>query len=92
MCFDDFKLLLINVYLPFEDGNAWTDEYTSDLSIIEDLIGRHSYFNVILDGNVNAGFTKDRLVLTLLDKCCQENDIVPVLKHANCSVDYTCQI
>ena len=48
MCFYDTKLLLINAYLPFEDGKARTDEFTSELSVIEDLIGRHPDFNVIL--------------------------------------------
>ena len=61
MCFDDIKLLLINAYLSFEDGNARTDEYTSELSIIEDLIERHPDFNVILGRDFNVDFSRDRL-------------------------------
>ena len=36
--FDDIKLLLINIDLPFEDGNARTDEFTSELSVIGDIL------------------------------------------------------
>ena len=38
VCFDDIKLLLINAYLPFQDGITRKGEFTSKLSIIEDLI------------------------------------------------------
>ena len=37
----------------------------------------------------NVDFSKDRSHTTLLAKCCRENDIVPVLKRDNCSVDCT---
>ena len=85
---EDINLLLINVHLSFEDGNARTDEST----IIEDVIERNPDFYVILGGDFNVDFSRDRFHTTLFNKFCQENDIVPVLKHTNyCSVDYTYQ-
>ena len=91
MCFDDIKLLLINAYLPFEDGNAWTDEFTGELFIIADLIGRHPDFNVILGGDFIVELSRDRLHTSLLDTFCQETDICPCFKHAHCSDDYIYQ-
>ena len=61
------------------------------MSNIEDLVGRHLDINVILGGDFNVDFSRKGLHTTLLDKFCQENDIVPVLKHVSCLVDYTYQ-
>ena len=47
-----------------------------------------SCFYVILDGDLNVDGSRDKLDTTLPDKFCQENDIVPLLKHASCSVDH----
>ena len=55
VCFGDIKLLLVAV-----DGNSRTDEFTSELSIIEDVIGRHPGFNIILGGDFNVDFSRDR--------------------------------
>ena len=77
-------LTILSCCLPLDDGNVWTGEFTSKLSIIEDLIGRHSDFYVILGGDHNVDASRDKLHTTLPDKCCQENDIVPLLKHTSC--------
>jgi len=36
--FDSVNSLLINVYMPYEDGDNHIDEFVSELTIIEELI------------------------------------------------------
>ena len=64
------------------------DEFTSELSIIEDLIKRYRNFNVILGGDFNVHFSRDRLHSILLDKFCKKNVLDSILQHVSSSVGY----
>ena len=51
---DSWKLLLINVYMPYEDGDERSDEFVYVLSVIENIIGNNSDCHVILGGDFNV--------------------------------------
>jgi len=57
--FDSVNLLIINVYMPYEDGDNNIDEFVSELTIIEEIICAHSYCHVVLAGDVNVDFSRD---------------------------------
>jgi len=44
---DSWKLLLINVYMPYEDGDVKSDEFAKTLSLLEDLINRYSDYHIL---------------------------------------------
>jgi len=46
--FDSVNLLIINVYMPYEDGDNHIDEFVSELTIIEELFCAHSDCHVVL--------------------------------------------
>ena len=53
------KLLLINVYMPFEDTHIDTDEYSFQLAIISDLMDKYPDSHVIFGGDCNVDFSRD---------------------------------
>jgi len=57
---DSWKLLLINVYMPYEDGDERSDEFVYVLSLIENIIGNNSDCHVILGGDFNVDFNRQR--------------------------------
>ena len=90
VCNNGRKLLIINVYVPFEDGDDTTEEFLSQLSIIEYLIDQNADCSVILGGDFNVDFLRNRTHTTLLRNFCDDLKIVPTYQHPEYDVDYTC--
>lgn len=86
---DSIKLLLINVYMPFEDGVENTDEFVNVLTAIEDVIHDNSDCHVVLGGDFNVDFCRPWTHTALLSSFCDDIGMIPVIRHAACSVDYT---
>ena len=71
---------LLQAYLPFEDGNASSGEFTRSGTFLgHNWPECHLGSNVVLGGDFDVDFRE-----TLLDTFCHKNDIVHVVKHANC--------
>jgi exonuclease III len=89
VCLESVKLLLINVYMPFEDGNDKTDEFINVLSVVEDLIESNCDYHVVLGGDFNVDFHRDRVHTALLSGFCENVGLSCATQHALCNVDYT---
>jgi exonuclease III len=87
--FDGFVLLLINVYMPFEDGDDNVDEFNNILSLIDDIIAQNSDCHVVLGGDFNVDFCRDWTHTGLLNSFCDEIGLLPIIRHSACTVDYT---
>jgi len=75
--------------MPFEDGDVNLDEFISILSVIDDLISTNSDCHVILGGDFNVDFCRDRIHTGLLKGFCDEIGLNPTIRHAASTVDYT---
>ena len=51
-------ILLINVYMPCEGSEASTDEFTTQLSVIDNIIEQHQNCQIILCGDLNVDFSR----------------------------------
>ena len=59
VCFDAWNLLLINVYMPYEDGTENLDEFVNTLSLIEAIVDNNRDGHVMLGGDFNVDFCRD---------------------------------
>ena len=87
--FDSVMVLLINVYMPFEDGDDNLDEFIRMLSLIDELISKNSDCHVILGGDFNVDFCRDWTHTGLLTGLCDEVGLKPTIRHAASTIDYT---
>lgn len=55
----EFKLLCINVYMPYEDDVTNLDEFSLQLAIVDDLIDRNPDCHVMLGGDFNVDFSRN---------------------------------
>lgn len=89
VCFDSIKLLLINVYMPYEDGDDNIDEFSVVLALIEDMIHCNSDCHLVLGGDFNVDFSRDRTHTALLNNFCDAVGLMPIIHHSSYSIDYT---
>lgn len=89
MCSDTWRLLLINVYMPYEHDDESTDEFLSLLSVIEHLINEHADCLPILGGDFNVDFPRSRTYTDVLNEFCERVNIIPTVRHASSQIDYT---
>ena len=86
---DHWSLILINVYMPYEGDEIKTDEFIDLLSIIEDLVLSNSASHVIVGGDFNVEFNRNRMHTALLNSFCDNTGLSPVIQHSSCNIDYT---
>jgi len=86
---DAFKLLFINVYMPFESNDCSTTEFADQLIVIEDICNSNSYCHVVAGGDFNVDFARDRCHTLLLDNFCETMGLNPAVRHHNSNIDYT---
>ena len=89
LCSESLKLVLINVYMPYEDSEDNCDEFVDTLAIIEDVIQNNSDCHVVLGGDFNVDFCRDWVHTALLDDFCTESSLMPIIRHTSCNIDYT---
>jgi len=56
---ESFKLLLINIYMPYENQDDTTDEFADQLFIIETLINDICDCHIIVGGDFNVDFARN---------------------------------
>jgi exonuclease III len=86
---DEFKLLLINIYMPCECGDESTGDFADQLSFIEHLIDSNADCHVILGGDCNVDFSRDTVNTELLNSFCDHMGLDSVVRHSACDIDYT---
>jgi len=82
---DEWKLLIRCVYLPYEDGYA----FSAELSLVESLIGNNLDCHVAICGDFNVDFSRNWLHTELLSSFCDNMNVRPVCGHPKCTIDYT---
>ncbi len=89
VCSDAIKLLLINVYMPYEDDDVNIDEFSNVLALAEDVIHCNSDCHLVLGGDFNVDFRRDRIHTALLNSFCDDVGLMPTIHHSSYNVDYT---
>ena len=54
-----YKLTLVNVYMPYENTEVESDEFILQLALISELMDRYPDSQVILGGNWNVDFSRN---------------------------------
>lgn len=89
MSSNSVNLLLINAYLPFENNDCNTEEFTDQLFAIEQLIADNMDCFVVTGGDFNVDFSRNRVHSALLRSFCENQGLLVADEHNNASVDYT---
>jgi len=93
VCSANWKLLLVNVYMPHEDGDdsTRTDEFVQLLSLIEDLVDSHADSHIVIGGDFNVDFNRNWIHTELLNSFCDNVCLSPIVRHVKCNIDYSYQ-
>ena len=86
---DVYKMLFINVYMPYEGDDCTTNDFADQLINIENICNNNSECHVIVGGDFNVDFARDRLHTVLLNNFCDTIGLNPVIRHNNYNVDYS---
>jgi len=84
---DSYKLLLINVYMPYENQDNTTDVFVDQLYIIETLINDNSDRHIIVDGDFNVDSSRNWIHATMLSSFCTNLSLTPAVHHVKNTVD-----
>ena len=69
ICCDTWCLLLINAYMPYEDGDSNTDAFALELATIENIVNCNLDCHVIIGGDWNVDASRNWCHTALLDSC-----------------------
>jgi len=86
---DKWSLLVVNVYMPYEDDDVKTDEFVYMLSLIESMYDSNMDSHVVIGGDFNVDFGRNWTHTALLNSFCDSIGVSPVVRHAKCDIDYT---
>ena len=89
ICSDNWKIILINVYMPFEDDDLHVDEFTEVLTAIEDIINNNSDCHIMIGGDFNVDLSREWIHTAVLNSFCDNIGLLPIVKHKKCDIDYT---
>jgi hypothetical protein len=85
---DVLKLLLVNVYIPFEGDEAMTANFADQLSEVENLVNSNNDCHVVIGGEYNVDFSRNWLHTAMLGGFCDNTGPNPTVRHDKCSIDY----
>lgn len=85
----NWKLLIITVYMPYEGDYDKTVVFIEQLSCIDSLIEKFSDCHVIICGDFDVDFNRDRHHTDLLDDFCERLNMLPTVRHIACKIDFT---
>lgn len=86
---NNLRLLFITVYMPYEDDDESVVDFTDQLSAIEDLVNNNSDCHVIVGGDFNVDFSRDRLHTAILNSFCDNVNLKPIVSHDQCTIDFS---
>ena len=89
MSSDQIKLLLVNVYMPYENSDLHIDEFSDQLFNIERLIANNLDCHIVIGGDFNVDFSRTCVHTALLRSFCDDQDLHVAIEHPDSSVDYT---
>jgi len=83
---DNFKLLLIDVYMPYENQDDTTDDFADQVFIIETLINDNSDYHFIVGGDFNVDFSRNRIHIAMLSSFCTNLSLTPAVHYVKNAV------
>lgn len=89
VCGTTYKLLLINVYMPYESDADAAEEFSSVLADVVALIDQFNDHCFVLGGDFNVDFDKHQIHSKLLLNACNDNNVRFATLHDVCTIDYT---
>ena len=84
-----WKLMVVCAYMPYEDGEARTDDFVDQLRCIECLVNDNSDCHIVVCGDFNVDFARNWLHTVLLSSFCENLDIIPAHRHHRYNIDFT---
>ena len=87
--FDTYKVLFINVYMPYEDRVKNDAEFFDILSVIDAVISDHADCHIVLGGDFNVDFNRNWSHSVLLSSFCEAVSLYPTVWHAMSAIDYS---
>jgi len=72
---NDYKLLLVNVYMPYESDDAAAGEFSSVMAVVIAIIDQYDNHCFITGGDLNVDFNKHKLHSRLLRDVCNVNNL-----------------
>ena len=87
----NLNLWCLNAYFPYEISDVNMDEFLFQLAIITDIIERHANCKVVLGGDFNVDFSRNKDHTLLLNDFCEQEHLFPLVKHPANTIDYTYQ-
>jgi len=84
-----WKILIVCVYLPYEDGHSNTDAFIDELSRLENLVNNNLDCHIVICGDYNVDFSRNWMHSEILNGFCENMNVKPVCVHPNCTIDYT---
>jgi exonuclease III len=86
---DGIRLLLINVYMPYEGSDSMTDEFADQLHILDYLMSSNSDCHILVGGDFNVDLSRLEVHTAMLDSSCSETELNFTMRHDRCHIDYT---
>jgi hypothetical protein len=86
---DTIRLLIINVYMPYENAGDSTTIFIDQLSVIAGVIDDNADCHVIVGGDFNVDLSRDWLHTGILRTFCDNTGLCFAMEHDRCSIDYT---
>lgn len=86
---ESFRLLLINVYMPYEGSDTMSEQFADQLHIIENIISNNLDCHVIVGGDFNVDLSRAWVHTAMLDSFCSNIDLHYGLRHDKCQIDYS---
>ena len=86
---NDWKMLVVCVYLPYEDGYDNIDAFSDEISRLENLINNNLDCHIITCGDFNVDFSRNWLHTEVLSSFCENMNVKSVCGHPNSTIDYT---
>ena len=80
---DCFRLLLINVYMPYEGDDRMTDEYAYQWFILDATVMNNLHCYIIAGGNFNVGLSRPWVQTAMPSSFCSNTDLNFALHHDN---------
>jgi hypothetical protein len=75
--------------MPYEDKDENIGEFVNISALVEELIYSNSDCHLVLDGDFNVDFRRDRSHTALLNDFCDDVGLMPIIRHPAFNVDYT---
>ena len=83
MSTDQWNILFINVYMPYEDGEDHTEDFCMQLSIIEYVISQNANCHIVIGADFNVDFSRNCFYTDLLTDFCDNLSLEPSTRHTD---------